>query len=56
MSLRTQLSEGTVRQPNPLGAWMIVFSSPAANCGFAFTAHTAWWRWTTSTRGTVPFV
>ena len=55
MSLSSQLSEGVDRQPNPLGAWMIVFSSPAANCGLPFTTHTAWWRWTTSTRGTVPF-
>ena len=56
MSLSSQLSDGTDRQPNPFGAWMIVFSSPAANCGPPLTTHTAWWRWTTSTRGTLPLV
>ena len=44
-----------MRQPNPFGICRIDFSSPVANCGLPFTIHTAWWRWSTSTRGTVPF-
>ncbi len=56
MSLTIQLSCGVVRQPKPSGIWTIDFSSPAANCGLPFTTQTAWCRWRTSTRGTVPFV
>ncbi len=56
MSFTNQLSVGLECQPNPFGIWMIDFSSPVANCGAPFTAHTAWCRWSTSTRGTLPLV
>ena len=31
-----------------------VFSSPAAHTGRPLTSQTPWWRWITSTRGTLP--
>ena len=44
------------RQPKPGGAANVVFSSPAANSGRPCLSQTAWCRWITSTRATLPSV